>query len=65
MRAQIGIYLGHPPFHVSLFKLILNPSTGNVSPQYHVMFGEKVVCPIHMGGLNPTKLVRLSTENLA
>ena len=65
MHAHTGIYRVHPYFHVSLFEMILNPSTGNVSPQYHVIFGEKVVCLIHMGSLNPTKFVRLSSENLA
>eukprot|EP00956_Cyclotella_meneghiniana_P001276 scaffold1377_cov23-Cyclotella_meneghiniana.AAC.1 len=35
-RARIGIYLGHSPFHAGSVALVLNPTTGLVSPQFHV-----------------------------
>ena len=37
-RSRIGVYLGHSPFHAGSVALIFNPSTGRVSPQYHVVF---------------------------
>jgi hypothetical protein len=37
-RARIGIYIGSSPKHSRLVHLILNPSTGLTSPQYHVRF---------------------------
>ena len=37
-RARLGLYLGFSPFHASSVALVLNPHTGHVSPQYHVVF---------------------------
>jgi hypothetical protein len=37
-RARIGIYIGPSSKHARLVHLILNPSTGLTSPQYHVRF---------------------------
>jgi hypothetical protein len=37
-RSNIRAYLGHPPFHSGNVALVYNPSTGHVSPQYHVVF---------------------------
>jgi hypothetical protein len=37
-RARIGIYIGPSPKHARSVHLILNPSTGLTSPQYHVRF---------------------------
>jgi hypothetical protein len=34
----MGIYVGRSPSHASNFGLILNPRTGHVSPQYHVVY---------------------------
>ena len=31
------MYLGHSPFHAGSVALVLNPTTGRVSPQYHVV----------------------------
>jgi Reverse transcriptase (RNA-dependent DNA polymerase) len=39
-RARIGIYLGKSPRHARSVALVLNPQTGNVSPQYHVKFDD-------------------------
>jgi hypothetical protein len=33
----MGIYVGHLPSHASNVGLILNPRTGNVLPQFHVI----------------------------
>ena len=39
-RSRQGIYLGVSPHHSSTVHLVLNPATGNVSPQYHVVFDD-------------------------
>ncbi len=36
-RSNIRVYLGHSPFHAGSVALVYNPSTGHVSPQYHVV----------------------------
>ena len=40
-RSRIGVYLGHSPFHAGSVALVFNPSTGRVSPQYHVVFDDE------------------------
>ena len=40
MRSRRGIYLGVSPFHSSTVHLVLNPSTGSITPQYHVVFDD-------------------------
>ena len=39
-RYCMGIYVGHSPSHSGSVALVLNPKTGHVSPQYHVIFDE-------------------------
>ena len=39
-RSRIGVYLGHSPFHAGSVALVWNPTTGYVSPQYHVVFDD-------------------------
>ncbi len=39
-RSNISVYLGHSPFHAGSVALVYNPSTGHVSPQYHVVFDD-------------------------
>jgi hypothetical protein len=34
-RSRLGVYLGNSPMHFTTVSLILNPSSGYVSPQYH------------------------------
>ena len=34
----MGIYVGRSPSHASNVGLILNPHTGHVSPQFHVVY---------------------------
>ena len=35
-----GIYVGHSPSHSGSVALVLNPKTGHILPQYHVVFDE-------------------------
>ena len=39
-RSRVGVYLGHSSQHSSTVALILNPKTGHVSPQFHVVFDD-------------------------
>ena len=39
-RSRLGIYVGHSPFHAGSVALVLNPTTGLVSPQYHLVFDD-------------------------
>ena len=39
-RARMGIYVGRSPAHASNIGLILNPRTGHVSPQFHVVYDD-------------------------
>ena len=40
-RARRGVFLGFSPDHASDVPLILNLSTGSISPQYHVVFDDE------------------------
>jgi hypothetical protein len=40
MRSRRGIYLGVSKDHSSTVHLVLNPETGNISPQYHCIFDD-------------------------
>ena len=39
-RARMGIYVGRSPSHASTVGLILNPRTGHVSPQFHIVYND-------------------------
>jgi hypothetical protein len=39
-RSRLGIYVGHSPSHAGSVALVLNPRTGHVLPQYHVVFDD-------------------------
>ena len=39
-RIYIGAYVGRSPRHAGNVALILNPATGHVSPQFHVVFDD-------------------------
>ena len=41
-RCRIGVYLGHSPFHARSVALMFNPTTGLVSPQFHVVFEDSL-----------------------
>ena len=40
-RSRRGVYVGVSKHHSSTVHLILNPATGNVSPQYHCVFDDR------------------------
>jgi hypothetical protein len=65
-RARVGIYLGRSPFHAGNVALVLNPCTGHISPQYHVVFDDDFTTVSSMReGTVPNswgELVRLSSE---
>ena len=39
-RSRIGVYLGPSPYHAGSVALVLNLTTGHVSPQYHIVFDD-------------------------
>ena len=39
-RSWLGIYVGHSPIHAGSVALVLNPQTGLISPQFHVVFDD-------------------------
>ena len=39
-RSRLGIYVGHSPSHAGSVALVLNPQTGHISPQFHVVFDD-------------------------
>ena len=40
-RSYTGIYIGHSSFHVVSVALVINPVTGHISPQFHVVFDDE------------------------
>ena len=39
-RSRMGIYVGRSPSHAANVSLILNPRTGHISPQFHVVYDD-------------------------
>jgi len=44
-RSRVGVYLGHSAQHAPSVALILNPTTGYVSPQFHCIYDNKFDTP--------------------
>ena len=44
----MGIHLGQSPAHAANFVLVLNPKTGLVSPQFHVVFDDNFTTVPHL-----------------
>ena len=65
-RSRIGVYLGHSPFHAGSIALVFNPTTGQVSPQYHVIFDDtfSTVPYMDVGTVSPhwEDLLKYSSE---
>ena len=40
-RSKLGIYLGFSPCHSRDVALVMSPTTGNLSPQFHVVFDDE------------------------
>ena len=45
--------MGHSPFQVGNVDLVWNPTTGRVSPQYHVVFDDDFTTVPYMAGTLP------------
>ena len=39
-RSRLGIYAGHSPAHAGTVALVLNPRTGHILPQFHIVFDD-------------------------
>ena len=67
-RSRLGIYVGRSPFHAGNVALVLNPQTGHISPQYHVVFDDTFsTVPFLRSGEEPpnwVELVRTSSEKV-
>ena len=65
-RARLGIYLGHSPAHAGSVALVMNPKSGLVSPQFHIVFDDtfSTVPHIRAGTIPPNweQLVKNSSE---
>ena len=65
-RSRLGIYVGHSSAHAGSVALVLNPKTGLVSPQYHVVYDYQFSTVHHMHELtvpqNWAQLVQNSSE---
>ena len=68
-QSRLGIYVGHLPAHAGSVELVLNPTTGLVSPQYHVVYGDQFSTVHHIRDLtvppNWDQLVQNSSELVA
>jgi hypothetical protein len=66
-RSQIGVYLGHLPFHPGSVALAFIPKTSQVLPQYHVVFDNhfSTVPYMECGEVPPNweDLLKLCTES--
>ena len=48
-RSRRGMFVGFSPHHSSLVPLILNPRTGKISPQSHVVFDDWFTSVLSVG----------------
>ena len=63
MRSRRGIYLGISKHHSTTVHLVLNPSTGDISPQYHVLFDDHFSTVFSNGNFDPTVWESLVVSN--
>ena len=47
-RCRLGIYVGHSPSHAGSVALVLNPKSGLISPQFHVVFDDNFSTVPHL-----------------
>ena len=63
----MGIYVGRSPFHAGSVALVLNPRTGHVSPQYHVVFDDDFTTVPYLNSMDVPShwaaLVKSSSES--
>ena len=63
MRSRRGVYLGISKHHSTTVHLVLNPSTGDISPQYHVLFDDHFSTVFSNGNFDPTVWESLVVSN--
>jgi hypothetical protein len=63
MRSRRGIYLGVSKHHSATVHLVLNPATGDVSPQYHVLFDDHFSTVFSNNNFDPTVWESLVISN--
>ena len=63
MRSRRGVYLGISKHHSTTVHLVLNPSTGDISPQYHVLFDDYFSTVFSNGNFDPTVWESLVVSN--
>ena len=65
-RSKIGVYVGHLPSHAGSVALVLDPSTGHVSAQFHVVFDDNFLTVPHLQNVTQppslSKLCQTSSE---
>ena len=65
-RSSMGKYFGHLPAHAGSVELVLNPKTGLLSQQYHMVYDDQFSTVHHMRDLkvlpNWAQLVQNSSE---
>jgi len=54
MRSRRGVYLGVSKHHSSTVHMVLNPATGVISPQYHVVFDDHFSTVFSDGQFDPS-----------
>jgi len=66
-RSHLGFFLEYSPFHAGSVALVMNPTTGLVSPQFHVVFNDHftTVSALHKCSVpsNWSTLVETSTDS--
>ena len=63
-RARLEIYIGHSPSHAGSVALVMNPKTGLVSPQFHLVFDDNFETVPHLrAGTVPENWVELVTKS--
>ncbi len=63
-RSRLGIYVGRSPIHAGSVALVLNPKTGHVSPQYHVVFDDDfTTVPFLRNGHEPSHWEQLCQKS--
>jgi hypothetical protein len=72
LQSWLGIYVGHSPSHAGSVALVLNPWTGHLSPQFHVVFDDffsmvpymaKGEVPPHWASLVKTSQEKVTEED--
>jgi hypothetical protein len=63
-KARRGIFLGFTGEHHNMVALVIYPETGHISPQYYVVFDEKITTVIGAGDepLDLTEWMEIFTD---